>query len=86
LNSRSVLADSTKDFTKQLIGIPKSFNSLPIYPSKISWDYCKKTDSDDIINYWKIKFQASDGKGKHFLDLLDDNFNVIEPFYTKEGP
>jgi len=32
-----------------------------------------------------MKFQASDGKGKHFLDLLDDNFNVIEPSYTKGG-
>ena len=31
-------------------------------------------------------FQASDFKGKHFLDLLDDNFNAIEPYYTKRGP
>ena len=32
-----------------------------------------------------MKFQASDGKGKCFLDLLDDNFNVIKPSYTKGG-
>ena len=32
-----------------------------------------------------MKFQASDRKGKHFLDLLDNNFNVIEPSYTKGG-
>ena len=28
----------------------KSFHLTPIYPCKISWDFCKKTDSDDIIN------------------------------------
>ena len=64
----------------------KSFHPTPAYPCKISWDYCKKTDSDSIINQWKMTFQASDGKGKHFLDLLDDNFNTIEPSYTKGGP
>ena len=64
----------------------KSFHPTPAYPCKISWDYCKKTDSDSIINQWKMTFQVSDGKGKHFLDLLDDNFNTIEPSYTKGGP
>jgi len=33
-----------------------------------------------------MTFQASDGKGRHFLDLVDDNFNAIEPSYTKGGP
>jgi len=33
-----------------------------------------------------MTFQASDGKGKQFLDLLDDDFNIIEPSYTKGGP
>ena len=61
----------------------KSFFPIPLYPCKTSWDFCKKTDSDDIINQWKITFQASDGKGNHFLDLLDDDFNPIEPSYTK---
>ena len=28
-------------------------------------------------------FQASDGKGKHFLDLVDNNLNIIEPVYTE---
>ena len=32
-----------------------------------------------------MTFQASDGKGKHFLDLLDDNFDTIEPAYTNGG-
>jgi len=33
-----------------------------------------------------MTFQASDGKGKQFLDLLDDDFNIIKPAYTKGGP
>jgi len=27
-----------------------------------------------------------DLKGKQFLDLLDDDYNIIEPFYAKGGP
>ena len=64
----------------------KSFNPLPIFPNKISWDYCKKVDCNNIINTWKITFQASDGKGWQFLDLVDSNFNIIEPSYTKRDP
>ena len=63
----------------------KSFHLTPSYPCKISWNFCKKTDSDDIIKQWKMTFQASDGKGNHFLDLLDDDFNPIEPLYIKGG-
>ena len=63
----------------------KSFFLIPSYLSKTSWDFCKKIDSDDSINQWIMTFQASDGKGNHFLDLLDDDFNPIEPFYTKGG-
>jgi len=52
----------------------------------MSWDYYKKVDCDDIINTWKMTFQASDGKGRQFLDLVDSSFNAIEPSYTKGGP
>ena len=31
-------------------------------------------------------FQASDSKGRNFLDLLDDNLNPIEPSSIKGGP
>ena len=31
-------------------------------------------------------FQALDGKGNQFLNLLDDNYCFIEPFYVKGGP
>ena len=61
-------------FHKDIDKDSKLFNPTPSYPCKISWDYCKKTDSNDIINQWKIMFQASDGKGKHFLDLVDNDF------------
>ena len=64
----------------------KLFHPIPSYPCKISWDFCKKTDSNNIINQWKMTFQASDRKGKHFLDLLDDDFNTIKPSYMKDGP
>ena len=59
---------------------------MPSYPCKISWDFCKKSDSNDTIKQWKITFQASEGKGKQFLDLLDDDLNAIKPSYTKGGP
>ena len=64
----------------------KSFVVIPSFPSKTSWEFCKKSDSDDLIKLWKMMFQASDGKGKNFLELLDDNLNVIKPSYTKGGP
>jgi len=32
-----------------------------------------------------MTFQALDGKRRHFLDLLDDNFNIIKPLYIKGG-
>jgi len=63
----------------------KSFHLIPTFPCKISWDFCKKTNSDDIINQWKMTFQASKGKGKYFLNLLDNNLNPIKPSYTKGG-
>ena len=33
-----------------------------------------------------MTFQASDRKGRDFLDLLDDNFNPIKLHYAKGGP
>ena len=32
-----------------------------------------------------MQFQASDRKGNNFMDLLDDDSNVIEPSYIKGG-
>ena len=33
-----------------------------------------------------MTFQASNFKEKQFLDLLNNNFNVIKPFQAKEEP
>ena len=64
----------------------KSFSVTPSYLTKISWDFCKKSDCDELIKLWKMTFQASDGKSKHFLDLLDSDLNVIELSYARKGP
>jgi len=33
-----------------------------------------------------MTFQALDGKGNQFLDLMDDNLETIKLSYTKGGP
>ena len=73
-------------FHKDINKNSKSFKSTPIFPCKTSWDFRKKTDSDDIVKQWKMRFQASDGKGNDFLDLLDNDYNIIKLLYVKEGP
>ena len=72
-------------FHKDVDKNTKSFNPTPIFPCKISWDFCWKLISDDTIKQWKMWFQASDGKGNNFLDLLDNDFNTIEPSYIQGG-
>jgi len=63
----------------------KAFNLTLLFSNKTSWDFSKKNKWNDILNVWKMTFQASDLKGKLFLDLLDDDNNIIKPFYTKGG-
>ena len=63
----------------------KVFYPTLLFPSKTSWNFSKKSESDDILNIWKMTFQALDLKEKQFLDLLNDNNNIIEPFYAEEG-
>jgi len=63
----------------------KTFNLTPLYPYKTSWDFSKKSKSDDILKVWKMMFQASDLKENQFLDLLDNDNNIIKPSYVKEG-
>ena len=64
----------------------KVFKPVPVLLSKISWDFCKKINSNNYINLWKMTFQASDGKGNQFLDLMNDNLETIELSYIKGGP
>ena len=63
----------------------KIFNLLPLFSCKNSWKFSKKSECDNIVNVWKITFQASDLKGRQFLDLVDNNNNIIESFYVKGG-
>ena len=49
------------------------------------WDFSKESESNDILKVWKMTFQASDLKGNQFLDLLNDDNNIIELSYIKEG-
>jgi len=57
----------------------------PILPSKSSWEFNRKKECDFIINKWQMYFQASEYRGKNFMDLNDDNNQHIHPTYTKEG-
>jgi len=59
---------------------------LSLLSYKKSWEFSKKSKCDDIVNVWKMTLQASDLKGNQFLDLLDDNNNIIKPSYVKGGP
>ena len=63
----------------------KSFCLTPLLPNKYLWDFSKKLESDNIINKWKMTFQASDLKGRSFLDLVDSDDNILEPLYCKRG-
>ena len=64
----------------------KLFNPIPLFPCKSSGDFSKKNECDVLANRWRMIFQASDMKGKHFLDLLDNDENIIELSYIKGGP
>ena len=49
----------------------------------MSWNFSKKSKSNDILKVWKMMFQASDFKGNQFLNLLNDDNNTIKPSYVK---
>ena len=64
----------------------KSFNSVPIFSYKSSWDYCKKQECDTVLSQWKMSFQMSDIKGKNFLELLDSDLKPIKLLAIKGSP
>ena len=64
----------------------KSFDLSPFFPCKSSWDFCKKHECNTILSQWRMSFQALDLKGKNFLELLDDDFNPLEPSTIKGSP
>jgi len=61
----------------------KSFNLILLFPVKNSWEFSKKSECDNIINNWKMTFQASDQKGRNFLDLVNSDNKTLEPMYSK---
>ena len=60
--------------------------SIPLFPYKSSWDFCRKSKCNLILSQWRMLFQVADSKGRFFLNLLDDNLNPIELSNTKGGP
>ena len=63
----------------------KNLVSILSFPCKYSWDFCKKSECDSILLQWKMTFQASDLRGRNFLDFLGDNLYLIKPSYSKGG-
>ena len=71
-------------FHKDINKDSKSFYLTSAYPCKISWDYCKKTDSDNIINQQKMTFllwDALDMNNFYFLFSLFSDFIGIFVFF-----
>ena len=53
--------------------------------SRIFWKFSRKEECNSIIHRQQITFQASDYKGRNFLDLNDDKKVYICSTYTKRG-
>ena len=64
----------------------KKFNLTPIFPCKSSWDFSNKNKCDNILNNWRVLFQASDNKEQHFLELLNNDLNPVELSIAKGRP
>ena len=61
----------------------KQFHPIPQYSYKSSWDFSKKSKSDNILFIWEMIFQALDLKGHQFLDLCNNDNNPLEPLSLK---
>jgi len=64
----------------------KNIVSIPSFPCKSSWNFCKKSECKLILSQWKMTFQVSDSRGRNFHNLLSDDLYPIEPSYSKGGP
>jgi len=63
----------------------KKFNLTSIFSYRSFWDLSRKNECNTILNNWKMSFQVLYNKGQNFLELLDDNLKLIEPFVSKDG-
>ena len=59
----------------------KQFQQTSLLLYKSSWDFSKKSKCNNIIQNWKIIFQALDLKRCQFLKLIDNDNNPIKPSY-----
>jgi len=50
------------------------------------WDFSRKNECDNILKRWKMTFQVLDDKGEKFLELLDEDLNLIELLIANCGP
>ena len=64
----------------------KKFDLISLYLNKISWDFSKKKECDDIIRDWWENFKSLNLKRRSFLNLLNNDHLDIMSSYTKEGP
>ena len=82
LNFGNALVASNRDFIRMSTKIPShSIRLLPTH-AKYLGIIARNLIVTTLLTNGK---QALDGKEKHFLDLLYDNFNTIKPAYTKGG-
>jgi len=58
----------------------------PTLPSKETWAFSKKSECDDIFNYWAMSFQASDKKGKSFLEITNNKGEDLIPSHENGRP
>jgi len=63
----------------------KCFHQMLLLFYKSLWDFSKKRECENIIQNWKMTFQTLGQKCRQFLELVDDDDNLIEPFYTNGG-
>jgi len=63
----------------------KLYKISPILSSKTLWDFSKKEECDSIVKKWQMYFQASNYKGRNFLNLNKNNNNSIYSTYSKDG-
>ena len=70
-----------KYYSAQVLQPVSGLFVIPLFSCKSSWEFSKK--SNNILFSWKMTFQASDLKGWQFLNLCNDENNVLQPTYSK---
>lgn len=61
----------------------KQFKINSIFTYKSLWNFSKKKECDSILQQQQMIFQASDYKGKKFLNPIDIDNLLAQPTYSK---